>query len=104
MSLIIDRLTNHKNCDYMQLIRYLASKSDDLKQNEKNMLRNRNIWPKEDSGSQQIQHFVISDLHIPLDLHRDLGLPIIDWKARWARNTPEGILITLYTLLTLIYY
>ncbi|GES95293.1 hypothetical protein GLOIN_2v1834046 [Rhizophagus clarus] len=49
MSLIIERLTNHENCDYMQLIKYLASKSDDLKPKEKDMLRTRNIWPKENS-------------------------------------------------------
>ncbi|PKC61018.1 hypothetical protein RhiirA1_488641 [Rhizophagus irregularis] len=89
MTLIIDRLTNHEDCDYMQLIKYLTSKSDDLKQNDINMLKSRRIWPKENSGSQQIQHFVISDLHIPLDFHRELGLPVIDWKVRWARNTPE---------------
>ncbi|CAB4431331.1 unnamed protein product [Rhizophagus irregularis] len=89
INLIIDRLTNHDDCDYMQLIKYLASKSNDLKQNEKNMLKSRSIWPKYNQGSQQIQHFVISDLHIPLELYRDLGLPIIDWKVRWVRNTPE---------------
>ncbi|GBC47128.1 uncharacterized protein OCT59_002225 [Rhizophagus irregularis] len=85
INLIIDRLTNHEDCDYMQLIKYLTLKSNDLKQNDKNMLMNGRIWP----GSQQTQRFVISDLHIPLDLHRDLGLPVIDWKVRWTRNTPE---------------
>ncbi|RGB36391.1 hypothetical protein C1646_758117 [Rhizophagus diaphanus] len=89
INLIIDRLTNYDDCDYMQLIKYLASKSNDLKQNDKNMLKSRNIWPKENPGSQQIQHYVISDLHIPLELHRELGLPVIDWKVRWVRDTPE---------------
>lgn len=75
----------------MQLIKYLASKSDDLKPHEKNMLKNRSIWPKENST----QHLDISELHIPLKFYRELGLPVIDWKARWTRNTPEGILITI---------
>ncbi|GBB83158.1 hypothetical protein RclHR1_00010040 [Rhizophagus clarus] len=85
ISLIIERLTNHESCDYMQLIKYLVSKSSDLKPNEKNMLKSRNIWRKENSDL----HLPISELHIPLELHRELDLPVIEWKARWARNTSE---------------
>ncbi|GBB91210.1 hypothetical protein RclHR1_01840007 [Rhizophagus clarus] len=85
INLIIDRLINHEDCDYMQLIKYLASKSDDLEPKEKDMLKNNCIWPKENST----QHLSIGELHIPLELHRELGLPVIEWKTRWTLRTPE---------------
>ena len=40
-----------------------------------------------------IQRFIISDLYVPSDLHREFGLPVIDWKGRWPYNTQEGIFI-----------
>ena len=41
--------------------------------------------------------FKASDLYQPLDVFRDLGLPIIDWqgkdgKCKWRPNSKEGIL------------
>jgi len=50
------------------------------------------IWPKGDQNM-KIQRFVASDLHVPSSLFRELGLPILDWKKRWACNTLEGILV-----------
>jgi hypothetical protein len=110
----------------MQLVKYLASRLGDLKENEINILKNKPIWPKENleysqsdkneskkaktpskDGSKEmkifdkkpedintapiIQRFNASNLYTPLPLHREFGLPIIDWKGKWIRNTAEGI-------------
>jgi hypothetical protein len=66
------------------------------------ILREKPIWPKENSvcsqsskGAKEIglQRFIARDLYTPIALHREFGLPIIDWKGKWARNMHEGILI-----------
>jgi hypothetical protein len=91
----------------MQLAKYLASMSSNLKDLEKKRLIVTPIWPKEDSESQsskdesdetkskpKIRRFVAGDLYAPLMLHREFGLPILDWKGKWARNTQEGMFLS----------
>jgi hypothetical protein len=86
----------------MQLAKYLASMSSNLKEIEMKRLMVTPIWPKEDlsppnknetNPKPKIQRFVASDLYAPLVLHREFGLSVIDWKGKWARNTQEGTFI-----------
>ena len=86
----------------MQLVKYLASMSSNLKENEIKILKDKPIWPKENSSSQSNgnesreanpQRFIARYLHAPLALHREFGLPLLDWKGKWARNSHEGIII-----------
>ncbi len=91
----------------MQLAKYLASISNNLKDIEMKRLKVTPIWPKENlvdsrpnkSESEEtkpkpkIQRFTASDLYAPLALNREFGLPILDWKGKWARNTQEGIFV-----------
>jgi hypothetical protein len=69
--------------------------SSDLQEIEMKRLMITAIWPKENSmdsqSSNEIQRYVASDLYAPLALHREFGLPILDWKGKWARTTQEGI-------------
>ncbi|PKC14058.1 hypothetical protein RhiirA5_269102 [Rhizophagus irregularis] len=100
LQLIFDRLVSQGNWDHMQLVKYLASISSNLKEIEIKRLIVTPIWPKEDlsqsnkqdetNSKPKILRFVASDLYAPLVLHREFGLPIIDWKGKWARNTQEG--------------
>lgn len=87
----------------MQLVKYLSSISSNLKEIEIKRLIVTPIWPKEDlsqsnkqdetNSKPKILRFVASDLYAPLVLHREFGLPIIDWKGKWARNTQEGTFV-----------
>jgi hypothetical protein len=47
LKIIIERLVKQESCDYMQLIQYLASISDNLEENDMLILKNNPIWPKE---------------------------------------------------------
>ncbi|CAG8475968.1 17554_t:CDS:10 [Funneliformis caledonium] len=108
LNLIFDRLVRHKDFDHMKLAKYLASESNHIDDDEKTRLKNIPIWPKEDNvytnsriqsdlwledymySNSGIRRFIISDLHVPIALFRELGLPIIDWKKNWSRNAPEA--------------
>ena len=81
-------LNNQENCDYMQIVQYLASKSNDLRPDEIERLKRGHIWPQENSQ----HHSIISNLYLPLTQHRELYLPLIDLN-RCFRDTPEGIFI-----------
>ncbi|RIA91695.1 hypothetical protein C1645_692396 [Glomus cerebriforme] len=103
LQLIFDRLVSQGNWDHMQLAKYLSSMSSNLKDIEKERLKVTPIWPREDLDPRsnknesdetkqkpKIHRFVAGDLYAPLTLHREFGLPILDWKGKWARNTQEG--------------
>ncbi|RIA99607.1 hypothetical protein C1645_811167 [Glomus cerebriforme] len=101
LNLAFHRLINQENCDYMQLIEYFVKTSSKLNKNEMKILRNKPIWPKENledlvdsKPTTEIQRFVASDLYAPISSHRELGLPIIDWKEKtWANDSKEGKLL-----------
>ncbi|GBB83181.1 hypothetical protein RclHR1_00010063 [Rhizophagus clarus] len=91
LKLITERLVNHKDCNYIQIIKYLASTFDYLKDAEMNSLRYKPIWPEENLlGSDEVRRFSIRDLHIPSRINRELGLPVIDWKGAWSNDSNEG--------------
>jgi hypothetical protein len=97
LKLIFDRLVGQGNWDHMQLAKYLASMSNDLKQNEINILKNKPIWPMEDSSSRsnrgeskESQRFFARYLHAPSNIHREFGLPLLDWKGEWSSYSQEG--------------
>ncbi|GBB83189.1 hypothetical protein RclHR1_00010071 [Rhizophagus clarus] len=94
LKLILKRLVNREDCYHIHIIKYLASMSDDLNEDEKNILKNESIWPKENllglQSTEEIQRFVIGDLYIPSRSCRELGLPIIDWNVEWSNNSKEG--------------
>lgn len=97
MKLIFDRLVGQGNWDHIQLAKYLSSMSSNLKQNEIMILKDKPIWPIEKSSSRskkgesrEIQRFVARSLHTPSDIHREFGLPLLDWKGEWASQSHEG--------------
>jgi hypothetical protein len=81
----------------MQLIKYLASMYDELKEEDIRMLKDKPIWPKEDltesNSNDNKQRFIARVLYTPMALHREFGLPVISLRGRWSHNTPEGVFI-----------
>ncbi|GBB83136.1 hypothetical protein RclHR1_00010018 [Rhizophagus clarus] len=91
LQLIFDRLVDEGDWDHMQLVKYLSSKFNDLRENEIKILKKKSIWPKESySKSLRVRRYVASQLYTPIPLHREFGLPVIYWKGRWSRYTQEG--------------
>ena len=86
-----------------KLISYLVSLQ--LQPTEIERLRENPAFPKEPTTEQDIDEdgtlnkipkFKVSDLYEPLDVFRNLGLPIINWHGRsnrheWESNSKEGM-------------
>ncbi|PKY58179.1 hypothetical protein RhiirA4_511803, partial [Rhizophagus irregularis] len=94
LKLILERLVNQEDCNFVGVVKYLASIYDELNDNEKNILKNESIWPKEDllgsPTTKKIQRFVARDLYVPIRSLRELGLSIIDWNAEWSNSSKGG--------------
>ncbi|CAI2168970.1 19326_t:CDS:10, partial [Funneliformis geosporum] len=88
LKLIFDRLVSQGSWDHMQLVKYLVSILNDLKNDEITKLKETPVWSKENSVDSQ--RFVASDLYVPSELHREFGLPVLNWKGKWSLYTPEG--------------
>lgn len=77
------------------LIHYLVSVKNDLKEEETRRLRLTAAFPKERSGAeldgQSKQRLRADQLYEPLPVLRQLGLPLIDWGThKWRNNSEEG--------------
>ncbi|CAG8463812.1 12087_t:CDS:10 [Funneliformis caledonium] len=105
LQIIFSRL-GQKDCDHMQLVKYLISELDHLKENDMMKLKITPIWPRENlvesktkgkfrkaKLTSEIRRYVAYELYAPVALHREFDLPILDWRKRWARSTPEGKLL-----------
>ncbi|GBC47096.2 hypothetical protein GLOIN_2v1761434 [Rhizophagus irregularis DAOM 181602=DAOM 197198] len=94
LKLILERLVNQEDCNFVGVVKYLASIYDELNDNEKNILKNESIWPKEDllglPTTKKIQRFIARDLYVPIRSLRELGLSIIDWNAEWSNSSKGG--------------
>ena len=80
------------------------------------LLKEKPLWPREDPANSQAansqatnsqvngvspKRFVAEDLYSPSRFHREFGLPVINWKGRWFRNTNEGTVQ--YTLICYVF-
>ena len=82
------------------LVEYLASVQSTLTHEEIERLRRTSAFQKEGSGreqstagtSQKIQRYKPVDLYEPVDIFRELGLPVMDWGANniWRPTSDEG--------------
>ena len=87
------------------LIKYLVSVQSTLQPIEMEKLRFTPAFPEEvtaeqnlgqDGAPMKVPKFKASDLYEPLDVFRNLGLPIIDWrrksgKHKWKPSSREGV-------------
>ena len=101
LQLIFDRLVSQGNWDHTQLVKYLASISNNLKPIEKKRLEITAIWPREqeqdngkadENGSAErgVKRYLASELYAPLPELREFQLPFIEWKGKWKNNSSEG--------------
>jgi len=77
------------------LIHYLVSVKDNLKEEEIRRLRLTAAFAKERSGTesdnQSAQRLRADQLYEPLPVLRQLGLPLIEWGTqKWRNNSEEG--------------
>jgi hypothetical protein len=77
------------------LIKYLVAVRSTLNEEEMQRLRNTPAFSSEDDHSGIIQQKrKAMDLYEPLDIFRQLKLPVIDWgTAKWRGISEEGRLI-----------
>ena len=82
------------------LVKYLVSIQTTLSPQEHERLRHTSAFPKEGAGKEEsatggvrkIQRYKAMDLYEPIDVFRELGLPVVDWGVdnRWRPSSDEG--------------
>jgi hypothetical protein len=83
------------------LVKYLVSIQATLSDQEFERLRHTSAFPKEGAPSKEqsatgtvrkVQRHKAMDLYEPLDVFRELGLPVVDWGVdnRWRPSSDEG--------------
>lgn len=82
------------------LVKYLVSIQATLSPQELERLRHTTAFPKEGATKEQsatgavrkVQRHKAMELYEPIDVFRELGLPVIDWGAdnRWRPSSDEG--------------
>ncbi len=79
------------------LVKYLVSVQSTLTPEEINRLRQTSAFlqenpRKEQSAAEASQKVQVMDLYEPVDIFRELGLPVIDWGAdnQWRPESDEG--------------
>jgi Protein of unknown function (DUF3684) len=82
------------------LVKYLVSVWSTLTDPEMNDLRNTPAFPKEDAGKElsaagtgpKLERYRAKELYEPIDIFRELGLPVIDWGVnnQWSSESDEG--------------
>ena len=79
------------------LVKYLVAVQQTLTPVEMDRLRKTAAFPKElsiwgDKNEDQGKRYTASQLYEPLEIFRELKLPLIDWgtQARWRSNSEEG--------------
>ena len=79
------------------LVKYLVAVQRSLTPLEMDRLRQTSAFPKElsvwaDKNEDQTTRYKASELYEPLDMFRELKLPVIDWgtQTRWRSTSEEG--------------
>ena len=84
----------------IDLVKYLVSVQSTLTQLEIERLQHTAAFTREDeqpiptkNGVMKVPRYKASDLYEPLDVFRDLKLPVIDWgiENKWRQSSEEGL-------------
>ncbi|KAL2785683.1 hypothetical protein BJX66DRAFT_342861 [Aspergillus keveii] len=114
LGVIFERLLNNQNSveeekgepprqakwSHTDLIRYLASVSNDIPASDMKRLRDTNFCTAEmsaasgDSKTSERTRYKVQELFEPGESLKALGLPIIDWPGKYIPNSPEGKFLT----------
>ncbi|KAF8497462.1 hypothetical protein F5888DRAFT_1829389 [Russula emetica] len=87
LQIIFDRMVETGDWTTYDLVNYLVSIQPPPTSEEFQSLRETSAFPKENAGREQlaagasrkVQRYKAEDLYEPIDIFRELGLPIIDW-------------------------
>ncbi|KAF8497439.1 hypothetical protein F5888DRAFT_1634399 [Russula emetica] len=100
LEIILDRAIVTGDWPTFDLVKYLVSVQLTLTEREMSHLRETPAFPKESAGKEQLadgtspkaQRYRAKDLYEPIDIFRELGLPIIDWGAnnQWRPESDKG--------------
>jgi hypothetical protein len=98
--ILVIRMIKTGDWTTFDLVKYLVSVQSTLTPQELERLRHTSAFPKESAGKEQpapgtnrkVQRHKAMDLYEPLDIFRELGLPLIDWgvDTRWRLASDEG--------------
>jgi hypothetical protein len=79
------------------LTKYLVSVQSDLSSEEIERLKQTPAFPREapQTLEPKPKKSKARDLYEPIEIHRELGLPVLDWagKVKWRPSSDEGMLI-----------
>ncbi|KAH8983017.1 hypothetical protein EDB92DRAFT_1804081, partial [Lactarius akahatsu] len=106
LQIIFERMIRTGDWTIPEFVKYLVSIQSDLTLRVLKDLRGMTAFPKEGtlegtdkgpsapttSSEVQLQRYKIMDLYEPVDIFRELGLPIIDWGVdnTWERTSDEA--------------
>ena len=83
------------------LIKYLVSVQNTLTPEEMERLRRTKTFPMEQTSEGNhtlVERRIPGDLYEPIDIFRELKLPVIDWgtKVKWRSASDEGCFFSLW--------
>ncbi|KAH9177932.1 hypothetical protein EDB89DRAFT_2111997 [Lactarius sanguifluus] len=102
LQIVFDRMINNGEWTTLDFVKYLVSIRSDLTAQGLEYLHNMTAFPKEGTEKEpsepttsdevQLQRYKAMDLYEPVDILRELGLPIIDWGVdnRWETSSDEA--------------
>ncbi|KAH8981254.1 hypothetical protein EDB83DRAFT_1390074 [Lactarius deliciosus] len=102
LQFVFERMIRTGDWTIPEFVKYLVSIQSDLTLRMLNDLRGMTAFPKEGTDKEpsapttssevQLQRHRIMDLYEPVDIFRELGLPIIDWGVdnTWERTSDEA--------------
>ncbi|KAH9034488.1 hypothetical protein EDB85DRAFT_2222292 [Lactarius pseudohatsudake] len=102
LQIIFERMIRTGDWTIPEFVKYLVSIQSDLTLRVLKDLRGMTAFPKEGTDKEpsaattssevQLQRYKIMDLYEPVDIFRELGLPIIDWGVdnTWERTSDEA--------------
>ena len=84
----------------LNVIDYLIREEPSLTVEDLSSLRSSKIFKREclQGGGQEDTHHCAAELYPPLDIFRNLQLPVLEWsrKSGWTETSPEGELNVIY--------
>lgn len=88
LQLFFDRLTD-LSWDQVQLIKYLTGVQDKLTRAEWNQLAETPLFLSKGGESEKAEMFLASELYVPRESLKLLGLKLLEWKGRWKSGSDE---------------
>ncbi|KAL6309180.1 hypothetical protein BKA93DRAFT_925530 [Sparassis latifolia] len=100
LQIVFDRMIKTGDWSIAELTKYLVAVQSTLNPVELERLRMTAAFPKEadpreGDSDRKVSRYKASDLYEPLDVFRELGLPVVDWgtHTKWRANSEEAKLL-----------